>query len=388
MRLRPRTPAQANPALLATSALGTTSAPMAALEKTPSVPAAPAGHFKRGREALKRAMARAAQATPHRAHPAPSDAPPPDPLAFTRDDFDPDTAAGDRKDTYIERDLRRPGVAPTAQAPSGERNAAQKSGSDTHHQSADAEVDRPARANMNPADTPLHRVQESKQEPGTPVTSSPERSQAGSTLSSDDMAAASGLCGVLPAKPRSINRLNTGGKINTFNAFDADKPLTLQQMNTEQIQEIATHLGLPPGAGQPDIAQVLNRTMDAWRCVNFGVVVEKTNTKLHDPVSPHDLTHTHEYRRYPLKPTAQGEDFHVKHSALIDIDIPPDAIAELIQLQSKVHFILVINESAAPPSLGLLFRGVSNLSGNYSPPSAAHFSTQFGLRHDALEGLG
>jgi hypothetical protein len=327
MRLRPKIAAPAPiPALRASPAPVAAAAP--APEKPPGAPAASAGHFRKGRQMFQRAMARAAKGAPHQGHRAASETPLsdapsiPDALAFTREDFDPDLALGPREN-YIERDLTRQAVAPTKPTPIGEPTGALSSG----------------------PDTPI--AEETILEPGSPVSTSPERSNAGSTISSDDRAPASTLCGVLPAKPKGINSLPSAGKINTVNAASPGKPLTLQDMAPEQTQAIASHLGLPLGAGQAAIAQELNRTMDAWRCLGFDATNNQT--------SPHGFPHTQEYRHY---------DFGLGMNAQIDQKLKgfdDEAVATLREALKNRTVHLVVNESTTPASWALLFMGISTI---------------------------
>jgi hypothetical protein len=158
------------------------------------------------------------------------------------------------------------------------------------------------------------------------------------TSTPSEATAASKLCGASRSHQR-INDLRSGGKISTFNSLHPEQPLTLQDMGAAQTKKIASHLGLPPGAGQKGIADVLNRTMDAWRCLGFGVAIEGG--------SPHGLPNTREYRSFTRMDKFQ-------------LGLDEDAVNILLDAQEDRTVEVVVNETTQPPALGLLFLGLSS----------------------------
>jgi hypothetical protein len=252
------------------------------------------GRTRSARGALQRAIARTAQAVAQRGRESDK----PDPLAYEWKDGERDPAFADRY-AYLERDTCRPEVIP--QTP---------------------EFVPPAQKSV------LHR----------PTAPSPSQGGNTSTPISSEATAASKLCGVIRSHQR-INDLQSGGKISTFNTQHPEQPLTLQDMGPAQCKKMASHLGLPPKAGQKGIADVLNRTLDAWRCLGFLVVREG--------VSPHGFTNTSEYRSF-----SRMDKFK--------LGLDDAAIEILLDAQEDRTVEVVVNDATQPPSLGLLFLGLSS----------------------------
>jgi hypothetical protein len=249
------------------------------------------GRTRSARGALQRAIARTAQAVAQRGRKSDK----PDPLAYEWKDGERDPAFADRH-VNLERGISRSDALP--QTP---------------------ESVPPAQEGI------LHRP--------------PSTSPAQSTPPSAEETATTKLCGQIRSHQR-INDLQSGGKISTFNTHHPEQPLTLQDMGPAQCKKMASHLGLPPSSGQKGVADVLNRTLDAWRCLGFYRTLGAN--------SPHGFAHTHEYR-------SLSDADQIK----MGLDAGEWDILWAAKFDRKLE--IVVNDATQPPSLGLVFLGLRSL---------------------------